>query len=298
MLNLLFVQSFITIAECGSFSKASEKLYISKVSVMNQINSLENFLGVKLFQRTNHGVSLTDSGKSFYRDSKKILKMSESAIFNAQNIAGNFKQVIRIATSIMRPCNQFIESVENNLKENFYSFNVVPFNEDTESLNVMLQSLDDKIDCFISPCGSTKILMNYGFLPLRNCKCVVAMSRKHFLAKKEILHMEDFENQSVMLVKRGNSYVIDQMRDNFIKNYPSVKIIDFDGYYDISTFNLCEQQNYLMEIPDIWTELHPSLKTVPVDWEYEMPYGVLYSKNPSEKIKKFIDHISKLNFNS
>ena len=294
MLNS-FVKTFVAVAECGSFSKTSEKLYISKVSVMNQINSLENFIGVKLFQRTSHGVILTDAGKSFYNDAKEIIQMSELAIINAQKIGGMTKKVIRVGTSIMRPCNKFIESLDVLPERKNYNFNVIPFNDEVESLNVMLKNLGNKIDCFVSPCGSKKILMNYGFLPLNPCKCVIAMSRKHFLAKKEILCMEDFNNQSVMLVKRGNSYVIDEIRDDFIKNYPTVKIIDFEGYYDISAFNLCEQQGYLMEIPDIWKDLHPSLKTVPVDWKYELPYGVIYSQNPSNEIKNFIDDICHLN---
>lgn len=294
MLNFFFVQTFISVADCKSFSKASEKLYISKVSVMNQINSLEKIIGVRLFKRTNHGVILTHAGNSFYQSAKKIMRLTESAIYDAQKIGGKIKQTIHIGSSMMRPCNKFITSLENFKNLGEYNFNIVLFNDDIDSLNVMLKSLENKIDCFVSPCGSTKILMNYGFFPLTPCKCVIAMSRQHFLAKKEILRMEDFDNQTIMLVKRGNSYVVDEMRDDFIKNHPSVKIVDFDGYYDISAFNLCENQGYLMEIPDIWAEVHPSLKTVSVDWKYEMPYGVIYSKKPSEKIKKFISDISLL----
>lgn len=290
-----FVKTFITVADCSSFSSASEKLFLSKVSVMNQINSLEKTIGVTLFKRTHHGVILTDAGKSFYRNIKKIIHLSETAIHEAQRIADADNQMIRIGSSIMRPCNRFIELLESQPnKKKTYTFNVVLFNDDADSLNPMLNSLGDKIDCFLSPCGSTKILMNYGFLPLSSCKCAIAMSHNHSLAKKETLNMEDFLNQTILLIKRGNSYVIDEMRDYFIKFYPSVNIVDFDGYYDISAFNLCNHQNYLMETLDLWKDLYPSLKTVSVDWHYEMPYGIIYSKNPTDKVKRFIDYISSL----
>ena len=96
---------------------------------MNQINSLETFIGTKLFQRTNRGVILTDAGKSFYRDAKKIFRLCQEAVGKAQRIGENIGQVINIGTSIMRPCNHFIEKLSTCLN-NPYSFNIVPFNDE------------------------------------------------------------------------------------------------------------------------------------------------------------------------
>ena len=113
--------------------------------------------------------------------------------------------------------------------------------------------------------------------------------KKHRLAKKEILHWEDLEGESLLLVKRGESYVLDEIH----LVHPFIQIVDFDGYYDLSAFNLCEQREYLMETLDMWASLHPSLATIPVNWDYVMPYGIIYSKKPSDTVKTFIDVISK-----
>ena len=137
------------------------------------------------------------------------------------------------------------------------------------------------------------MLMNYSFLPLGSCRCAIAMSKKHPLAKKEILHWEDLEGESLLLVKRGESYVLDEMRDEIHRVHTSIHVVDFDGYYDLSAFNLCEQREYLMETLDMWASLHPSLATIPVNWDYEMPYGIMYAKKPSDTVKTFIDVISK-----
>ena len=64
------LDTFLCVADCGSFTKASERLYISSTSVMNQINALENHLEIKLFKRTPRGIILTEAGKSVYGDSK------------------------------------------------------------------------------------------------------------------------------------------------------------------------------------------------------------------------------------
>ncbi|MDE6726544.1 MAG: hypothetical protein K2J80_01230 [Oscillospiraceae bacterium] len=159
--------------------------------------------------------------------------------------------------------------------------------------NAMLNSLGSTIDCFVTPCGSMNLLMNYNFLLFRNCKYAIAMSKKHKLAKRKSLDWKDIENESLLLIKRGDSYILDEMRDDILCDQKSINIIDFNGYYDISAFNLCEQHGYLMETLDIWSSLHPSLVTIPVNWSYEIPYGILYAKNPSDSVKEFIDIIER-----
>ena len=288
-----YVKTFLNVADCGSFSSAADQLYISKVSVMNQINALEARIGVPLFDRTHHGVSLTDAGKSFYKNAEAMVRLSEDSIHEARQIGGAASRTIRVGTSIMRPCNSLIELWENAGVDNAeYQFSVVPFNDDVDSLNAMIAALGDKIDCFVTPCGSMSMLMNYSFLPLGSRKCAIAMSKKHPLAKKEILRWEDLEGESLLLVKRGESYVLDELRDEIHRIHSSVQIVDFDGYYDLSAFNLCEQRGYLMETLDMWASLHPSLTTIPVNWEYEIPYGIIYAKKPSDTVKTFIDVIS------
>ena len=289
-----YIKAFLRVAECGSFSSAADQLYISKVSVMNQINALEARIGVPLFERTHSGVSLTAAGKSFYQNAQAMAHLSETSVREARQIGGAASRTIRIGTSIMRPCNSLIEFWENaGADSTEYQFSVVPFNDDVDSLNAMLAAIGDKIDCFVTPCGSMSMLMNYSFLPLGSRKCAVAMSKKHPLAKKELLHWKDLEGESLLLVKRGESYVLDEMRDEIHRVHPSIHVVDFDGYYDLSAFNLCEQQGYLMEALDMWASLHPSLATIPVNWDYEMPYGIIYEKKPSDTVKTFIDVISK-----
>ncbi len=46
------LETFIAVADLGSFSKAAEALYISSTAVIKQINLLEQELGLTLFERT------------------------------------------------------------------------------------------------------------------------------------------------------------------------------------------------------------------------------------------------------
>ena len=66
------LDTFIVVADSGSFNKAAEALFISPPAVIKQINLLEDSLGVRLFTRTHRGLQLTKAGQSVYEDARPI----------------------------------------------------------------------------------------------------------------------------------------------------------------------------------------------------------------------------------
>jgi len=68
------LETFIAVAEAGSFSGASRKLNISAPSVTRIISDLEAELGVKLLFRTTRVVILTDTGQSYFENAKQITR--------------------------------------------------------------------------------------------------------------------------------------------------------------------------------------------------------------------------------
>lgn len=288
------VFAFLTVADSGSFSRAAKELFISPVSVMNQINTLERSIGVKLFERTNQGVELTEAGRSFYQNAKDIVAASDLAMEQARQIAGIGQSVICIATSILRPCKPLIDlwTKENN-EDLPFQIKIVTFEDDPASMSVMLKSLGTNIDCFVSPCDSVTWLKNYNILPLGVCKCCIAVSRKHRLARKKELTWSDLEGENLLLVKKEESSVLDRMRNEIKERHPTIQVIDIPNFYDMNVFNQCEQHGYIMEVPDMWSEVHPSVVTIPVAWDYELPYGVIYSKKTSKAFQNFLNVIGR-----
>ena len=68
---------FVTVAEQGSINKAAEKLFITQPNLSKAISNLENELKVRVFNRTNKGVALTDGGKKLYQYARTILNQME-----------------------------------------------------------------------------------------------------------------------------------------------------------------------------------------------------------------------------
>src|SRR5699024_12225463 len=80
----LQLETFIVVADMGSFNKAAEALYITPPAVTKQINLLEKDLGLKLFNRPHRGLALTEAGKSLYRDSKYIIQYCKGSVERAR----------------------------------------------------------------------------------------------------------------------------------------------------------------------------------------------------------------------
>lgn len=63
----------LTIAECGTISKAAEKLYISQPALTKYIHNLEEVLNIKLFEKVGRTMQLTAYGHSYVEAARKIL---------------------------------------------------------------------------------------------------------------------------------------------------------------------------------------------------------------------------------
>jgi len=68
---------FVTVAEQGSINKAAERLFTTQPNLSKAIGNLESELKVRIFNRTNKGVILTDDGKKLYQYARAIMNQVE-----------------------------------------------------------------------------------------------------------------------------------------------------------------------------------------------------------------------------
>lgn len=101
------LDTFVQVADAGSFSKAGEALFISPTAVMKQIDRLEEALEVRLFDRTPRGLTLTNAGNSYYQDAKYMIQYTRDAQTWAKNAMQDNDSMIRMGSSLMTPC-QFL----------------------------------------------------------------------------------------------------------------------------------------------------------------------------------------------
>lgn len=79
-MKLRQLQYAVMLAETCSFSQLAEKLSISQPALSKQIISLENELGIKLFNRDTNPLTLTPAGEYYIREAKELLYREEQLL--------------------------------------------------------------------------------------------------------------------------------------------------------------------------------------------------------------------------
>lgn len=79
-MDLQVLRFYVTVAQEGGFTAASEKLHYAQSNLSTRIRQLEEELGEELFYRHKRGVSLTAKGKIFYDYANRILQLSDEAV--------------------------------------------------------------------------------------------------------------------------------------------------------------------------------------------------------------------------
>ena len=74
----------MAVAEAGNFSRAAANLHMSQPPLSTQVKALEDELGVRLLERSNHGATLTPAGAAFLEEARAALARLESARRRAQ----------------------------------------------------------------------------------------------------------------------------------------------------------------------------------------------------------------------
>jgi len=282
--------TFVCVADCGSFTKAAESLFISPTAVMKQINTLERHLDLTLIKRTTHGVQLTSAGKVIYKDAKFLFEYSRRSIESARQAMGARDTTFCVGTSMLNPAKPFMDlwyRVSREFPD--YKLHLVPFEDDHQGIVSEIAQLGKKFDFLVGVCDSKLWLDQCNMLTLGSYKKMCAVSREHRLAGKNKLVVSDLYGETLMMVKEGDSAVNDFLRHDLIKNHPQIHIEDTHHFYDISVFNRCAETGNVLLSLDCWKDVHPALITLPVDWDYKIPYGLLYALNPTTDVQKLVD---------
>ena len=92
------IETFLSIARLGGFTEASHSLARSQPAISRRIHQLEEALGVVLFERVGHRVSLTDAGKVFLPHAEAVLAAARDGERAVRDSVGTGSpQVLKIA---------------------------------------------------------------------------------------------------------------------------------------------------------------------------------------------------------
>ena len=94
------IRTFVRVYELGSMSAAGRDLRISPAVTSSRISQLEEYLSVRLFQRTTRSLTATEQGKAFYTGACEILEAVESAEAQIVDITENPRGALHVAAPL------------------------------------------------------------------------------------------------------------------------------------------------------------------------------------------------------
>lgn len=265
-------------AELKSFSQTANEMFVSPSAVLQQINNLERNLGCRLFVRSNQGVQLTAEGEYLYERSAVLIRENQQIRkhLGKMQCVGE-RQSIRIATDWFHKERVFSKIWQEFNKNGLYSIQIVSYHHgegDEKNQFDLLEGVN---------CEET-YLKKFGFLEMGKIPIGMALSPTHRLAKKHKLSIRDLEGETMISLPE-NRWVFSQIDDEAHRH--QIRTITLNTY-DQAAIKTCLLNNYCMHVPMIWRDFISDLVILPVDWDYEIPYGFYYRKDAAKPVKDFI----------
>lgn len=292
-MDLKGLQIFIEVAEQRSFTRAGERLGYSQPTISFQIRQLEQELGVPLFDRIGHTVTLTDAGRQALQYAQRICNLSEEMAMDAREERQAVGQVrIGLADSLCSPL----------IAEDFFSFRreypgvaLTLYNADTSEMLRMLDHNEVDLICTMD-------------IPLFDTSYVTAneesvgvhfvVSPAHPLARKPDLRVEQLLEYPFLLTEKGMSYrrVMDEM---LAERSLEVRPVLETGRADVLC-RLAEEGAGISLLPDYVTEASVRegrlIRLEIRDFQIQVWKQILYRKEKwiSPQMQAVIGHLSRL----
>lgn len=288
------VRAFIQVVECGSFNAASEKLFISPTSVMNQINKLEAHVGTKLLERDRTGTVPTAAGRSYYESMRKLVAQEQLAVDKALRQASDDQVIVRVGNSYLNPCAPVFEAWDHLRQQNNhnhsgggsvrYRFSIVSF-DDESSLDSLYNRLGKDIDLLPGIIDGHLLHEDVLSVPLFRSRMCILVPEGHPLTRKTRFSLDDLHGQDVLAAPAGVVTAVDEVRQWMFQHHPKIRFrlpdTDTSG---LNAFGFSATSGMPILTHEYWSRAYPGFVKLPIDWNFFQPYGLLYSASADPRI--------------
>jgi DNA-binding transcriptional LysR family regulator len=196
---------FIEVANHRSFTRAARRLHISQPTLSQQIRSLENLLGTKLFVRSSGGLTLTQAGNAFQVRASATLREAQSAIDDARAASEGFLGRLEVVCGPMAEYS-ILQDVLAIARRETPKLNIrVHFLPESDQIIGVRAGMADVgfMGCFSASADPNLVCETL----YKECG-IVMMPSTHRLARRKTVRLSDFAKEKWILPSRDQSPVV------------------------------------------------------------------------------------------
>ena len=287
------LNTFIQVAELNSFTKAGEKLGYSQPTVSFQIKQLEQELGIQLFERIGHTITLTDSGRQALSYAQEICRMSDKMISSKMvdtTPKGNIN--LAMADSLCTPM------IINNFNKFREMYPQISLNIKTAGTDELFRLLDHNEADIVCTLDNHIYSTNYIISNEEKVDIHFICSADNPLANNTTLTVNDLLNEPFLLTEKGMSYrrLLDE---NMAKSSIEIKPVLEIGSADLIC-KLIKDNMGISFLPDYVTksavEKGDIVKLNIADFNVELWKQLLYHRDKwvSQQMQAVINYLSSI----
>ena len=98
------IHYFVTLAECLNFTQTAAHYNVSQTAISQYISALEERLGVRLFDRSQRAVELTEAGKYYYAHVTQLLQQYDEALVQVKAIDLGYTGSLKVGVGVYEYC--------------------------------------------------------------------------------------------------------------------------------------------------------------------------------------------------
>lgn len=198
-MNLISLRYFITVAEYSSFTKASERLFVTQPTLSRQISDLEDELGAQLFVRSRHSLVLTAAGRRLLPEAKEIIKKCDSLSELVKHESNEITGSLRIGYQAFLDTTLMSQALKSTTRKNPQIDISLNRGSSSELTHNLMQGNCDMIFT-VNIC--VEALSDLEIVKLQDNMLQVAVPRNHRLADQKKIYIQDLAAERFILLDR------------------------------------------------------------------------------------------------
>lgn len=287
-MELSYIKEFIVLAEYKNFSKAAEELYISQPTLSKHIQAMERELGGKLFNRSTHGVSLTEFGELFLPFAIRISDVQNEY----ESVLQSYKKMKSSSLTIGVVHNlQYFRAIKFLVGfRDLYPDCIINAEEQEE--HKLKNMFKNKRINLLTAALPSDMVPDAPFIPIAEGHIVAVISSSHPLSRKKSISLHDLENEPLIIPDRSTMF-----SKMILSAFKSAEIKPHIVYEGSSLFCLDLAKAGMgisLQFKELIDGQHdPELHSVDVIPYISYRYGLMHAeiKGLSPWEKKFVDYV-------